>query len=328
MKSISYLLVAIAFIAVSTSCSKVGYRKTKTGLLYKIIPGGSKDSALKNGDWIKFMFVQKKNDSMMQNNYDRAAVYQPINIDPNARYSPAEVFPLLKKGDSAVVIMFIDTLIKQGVNLPPFFKKGDKLIYNFKVVDVFRSESAKQADEMAEAQRMAPRMKKIKEEDDKKMMKELVTQKDQAFQDAEKSGDGPAERKALEQYLAARHITAQKTPRGAYVVITEQGTGPQAADGKYVVVKYNGKLLNDSSFQQGTYPFQLGMRRAIDGWDEGLPLFKEGGKGTLYVPGYLAYGKNPEPNSPFKPNEALIFDVEVLNVSDTMPPQMQQQPQR
>jgi FKBP-type peptidyl-prolyl cis-trans isomerase len=49
----------------------------------------------------------------------------------------------------------------------------------------------------------------------------------------------------------------------------------------------------------------------IEGWDEGLKLFKAGGKGTLYIPGFLAYGKNANP--PFKSFEALTFDVEVLN---------------
>ena len=47
----------------------------------------------------------------------------------------------------------------------------------------------------------------------------------------------------------------------------------------------------------------------------GLTEFNEGGKGTLYIPGYLAYGSDPGPAN--KPYAALYFDVEVLNVSDT-----------
>jgi FKBP-type peptidyl-prolyl cis-trans isomerase FkpA len=59
--------------------------------------------------------------------------------------------------------------------------------------------------------------------------------------------------------------------------------------------------------------------------DGGLPLFKKGGKGTLYVPGALAYGRYPPQNSPFKANQALVFDIEVVDVSDTPPPPQQQQ---
>jgi len=44
--------------------------------------------------------------------------------------------------------------------------------------------------------------------------------------------------------------------------------------------------------------------------------FKQGGKGVLFVPGFLAYGNNP--NSAFKPFAAMKFDVELLEVSDKL----------
>ncbi|HEX7847962.1 MAG TPA: FKBP-type peptidyl-prolyl cis-trans isomerase, partial [Chitinophagaceae bacterium] len=78
---------------------------------------------------------------------------------------------------------------------------------------------------------------------------------------------------------------------------------------------YTGKVIDtDSTFESGVYPFQLGTSSAIRGWDEGIPLFKQGGKGTLFIPGFLAYGNNP--NSAFKPFAALKFDIELLEVSD------------
>jgi FKBP-type peptidyl-prolyl cis-trans isomerase FkpA len=103
------------------------------------------------------------------------------------------------------------------------------------------------------------------------------------------------------------------------VVITQQGTGPKAAVGKFLTVKYSGKFLRtDSVFQENTYPgLELGVGAVIGGWDEGLQLFNEGGKGTIYIPGFLGYGKNPPPNSPFQVDDPLIFDVEVVKVSDT-----------
>lgn len=126
----------------------------------------------------------------------------------------------------------------------------------------------------------------------------------------------------MEAYLAAKKITAQKTGKGTYVHIDQQGTGLQAENNKYVSVKYTGKILTkDSVFQSSSYAFKLGNSEAIRGWDEGLLLFKEGGKGTLFIPGFLAYGKTPRPGSPFGPFEALIFDVELLKVSDTPIPQ-------
>ena len=83
-----------------------------------------------------------------------------------------------------------------------------------------------------------------------------------------------------------------------------------------MTVKYAGRVLaTDSVFQANQYTFPLGQREVIDGWDQGIPQFNVGGKGTLFIPGYLAYGNNPGPAG--KPQAALIFEIEVLSVSDT-----------
>ena len=50
-----------------------------------------------------------------------------------------------------------------------------------------------------------------------------------------------------------------------------------------------------------------------EGWHDGIPLFNKGGKGILYIPGSLAYGQD----GPAGPCATLVFDVEILNVSDT-----------
>jgi FKBP-type peptidyl-prolyl cis-trans isomerase FkpA len=99
------------------------------------------------------------------------------------------------------------------------------------------------------------------------------------------------------------------------VYIQDKGTGPDAAWGKYVKVKYTGKVLTtDSVFQSSVYPLRLGVDGVIMGWQEGLKLFRKGGKGTLYIPGFLAYGKDNGPAG--KPYAPLIFDIEMLDVSD------------
>jgi FKBP-type peptidyl-prolyl cis-trans isomerase FkpA len=160
-----------------------------------------------------------------------------------------------------------------------------------------------------------------------KMQKEQEEQRVKEEEELEKSGEIAKELKEMESWLASKNIKAQKTGKGTYVYIQEQGTGPAAENNKYVNVKYSGKILEtDSVFQSNSYAFQLGKGAAIRGWDEGLLLFKKGGKGTLFVPGFLAYGKNPPQGSPFKPFESLKFDIELLDVSDTPIQQQQRQP--
>jgi FKBP-type peptidyl-prolyl cis-trans isomerase len=71
--------------------------------------------------------------------------------------------------------------------------------------------------------------------------------------------------------------------------------------------------VNNQQFDAGVYVFQVGPGNAIKGWHDGIPLLNKGGKGTLFVPGTLAYGQD----GPAGPFATLVFDVEILNVSDT-----------
>ena len=119
----------------------------------------------------------------------------------------------------------------------------------------------------------------------------------------------------MEAYLTRKKINASKV-QGTYVVVKDKGTGTPAATGKVVTVKYAGRLLKDDKpFEASEYIFELGAGQAIDGWDQGIPEFNKGGKGTLFVPAYLAYGKNPGPGG--TPFESLIFEIEILNVSNS-----------
>jgi FKBP-type peptidyl-prolyl cis-trans isomerase len=163
-----------------------------------------------------------------------------------------------------------------------------------------------------------PRQMKEQQAEMEKAEKERKDQIAKDEMELEKSGEIQRETQAMEKYLADKKINAQKAGKGTYVYIKEKGNGPAAAAGKFVKVKYTGYFLRtDSVFQSNEYAFQLGVGGVIRGWDDGLQLFNQGGKGVLYVPGFAAYGKNPPPNSPFKPFDPLKFDVEILQVSDS-----------
>lgn len=320
MKAVYFLMTVIAALVLTVACNNVNYQKAKSGMLYKIISSGSKDT-VKEGEWLKFYFNQKLNDSMLQTNYGKMPAYLKVADDARNNYSPVEVFSKLKKGDSLVTVLLVDSLKAKGIipELPPFMKRGDRIMTYLKVVDIIRSDSLYQADATAEAAKDKPRAMKEQEEQMAKMMEQQKQQELKDELEMERSGEAAKGIAAMEKYLKEKNITAQKVGKGTFVEIKQQGTGPAADSGKFVTVKYAGRTLDkDSLFDSGTVPFQLGTGRVIAGWEEGLEAFREGGKGTMYIPGFRAYGKN---HPAFRPFAALIFDVEVLNVSDTLPAQ-------
>jgi FKBP-type peptidyl-prolyl cis-trans isomerase len=257
------------------------------------------------------------NDSLLYSSYGRVPAYVKLSPMETPSYNLLEILPLMKKGDSAVTVQMADTLMKKGEQLPPSAKKGDRITTTLRITDVFNVDSIAMKDYNAETEKDKPRLMKEQEEQMAKMEKERKEQQAKEEIELEKSGEIARELQSMESYLASKKINAQKTGKGTFVYIQQQGTGPAAEEGKYINVKYTGRHLDtDSIFQSNTYAFQLGKSPIVKGWEEGLKLFKQGGKGTLYIPGFLAYGNNPPAGSPFKPFEPMKFDIELLEVSD------------
>jgi len=105
-------------------------------------------------------------------------------------------------------------------------------------------------------------------------------------------------------------------PSGLQYEILIQGTGPKPTKNSEVTVHYHGTLIDgtvfDSSVERGS-PATFGVTQVIKGWTEALQLMPVGSKWKLYIPENLAYGANPHPGGPIKPNMTLIFEVELLD---------------
>lgn len=104
-----------------------------------------------------------------------------------------------------------------------------------------------------------------------------------------------------------------KSATGLYYRDLVVGTGAEAAVGKQVTAKYDGTLADGTAVDAGTYPFILGARAVIPGWDEGIVGMKVGGKRQLIIPSDLGYG--PNGRLPRVPGGAtLVFMVELVAV--------------
>ena len=106
---------------------------------------------------------------------------------------------------------------------------------------------------------------------------------------------------------------------------TAVGAGAAAALGQNITVHYTGWLYDSTKtdfrgvkFQStvGSAPVTLALKQGqiIEGWAQGLPGMKVGGKRTLLIPASLAYGAMGRDSIP--PNSGLVFDIELVAVSN------------
>ncbi len=117
----------------------------------------------------------------------------------------------------------------------------------------------------------------------------------------------------IQEYVDNKGWSATKTASGLHYVVDVEGTGNQPAPDDNVKVRYTGYFTNDEQFDQSDESgVTFNLQQVIQGWTEGIPKFKEGGKGKLLIPSALAYGE--EGNSSVPPNTVLIFDVELLEI--------------
>lgn len=99
------------------------------------------------------------------------------------------------------------------------------------------------------------------------------------------------------------------------VISTGKGKQPKTSDS--ITAHYKGALIDgrvfDSSYKRGE-PATFSVGQVIKGWQEVLPLMKEGDKWQVFIPSSLAYGERGQ-GPVIGPNETLIFEIELIKVN-------------
>ena len=83
-----------------------------------------------------------------------------------------------------------------------------------------------------------------------------------------------------------------------------------------VEVHYHGTLPDGTVFDSSVereQPATFGLQQIIPGWQEALPMMKEGDKWKIVLPPSLAYGEQGA-GGDIGPNQVLIFEIELLDV--------------
>ncbi len=101
---------------------------------------------------------------------------------------------------------------------------------------------------------------------------------------------------------------------------TVVGTGDEAKAGDTVTAHYTGAVAStgkifQSSLDGGT-PIAFGLDQVIQGWRDGVPGMKVGGKRRLLIPAEQAYGAQPPQGSNIPENADLVFDIELVKIGE------------
>jgi cyclophilin family peptidyl-prolyl cis-trans isomerase/FKBP-type peptidyl-prolyl cis-trans isomerase len=115
------------------------------------------------------------------------------------------------------------------------------------------------------------------------------------------------------------HPKAELSETGLVLLIESEGLGKKASKGDKLSVHYRGSFRRggkkfDSSYDRGQpMSFTFLQQRMIPGFEEGLQKLGKGGKATIIIPYFQAYGDKGRPGA-IPPYSDLVFDLEIVDL--------------
>ncbi len=307
------LFVLFAASTLFAACSKE--KKADGGALYTVLKEGN-GPQIKEGDYIKFDFIQKNDkDSILDATYD----YEQSRVIPvGAKSHNGDMFDVLKnlkEGDSVQVRLNLDTMEFYNKSPRPEQYKNEKYLnFVIKIHKVFA--------------------KKDKEADSafQNRATEFFTKDFEDF----KANRKKTEAAKMKKYAEDNKLAVKTTASGLQYVIENPGTDPKPVWGDTAVVDYTGQLTNkkisgklnvfDTSiekiakenlgpnFVKPFAPTPIPLSDGIaKGFVEALQLIGKGGKIKVIMPSALAYGEQGAAPQ-IAPNTPLVFDIEIKEI--------------
>lgn len=139
---------------------------------------------------------------------------------------------------------------------------------------------------------------------------------------AQAAGDPSLSPQANAAFLAAyaKKPGVVIRPSGLMYRVLENGFGKRPTAFDTATVYYKGTLVNGKVFDstEPGFPADFPVNAVIPGWTEALELMREGDHWELAIPARLAYGTRGAGNA-IPPDQALVFDVQLVKVSPPPP---------
>ena len=117
----------------------------------------------------------------------------------------------------------------------------------------------------------------------------------------------------IDDFIAENQIqNVQIESKGIRYVIHEEGTGNNPVTSDSIKVNFEGRLLRGETFDDGEGD-KLLLNSLIAGWQIGVPLIKEGGNITLYIPSFYAWGTRGSGDN-IPPNANVVFNIDLIEI--------------
>ncbi len=125
----------------------------------------------------------------------------------------------------------------------------------------------------------------------------------------------------------AKRKGVKKTKSGLQYEVLKKGKGGKPSANDIVIAHYRGTLIDGTEFDStaGGDPAEFPLDRVIAGWKEGVGMMNRGAKYKFYLPPQLGYGEQGVGEGDvIGPNQALVFEVELIDFRAA--PQPEEQP--
>ncbi|MBE0661237.1 MAG: FKBP-type peptidyl-prolyl cis-trans isomerase [Bacteroidales bacterium] len=285
-------------IAMFLSCSGEypGFKKTESGIYYKIHVDNEQGELAETGDILSMQMIYRTEDSVL---FDTQTSNQPMTLPLMEKQYEGDIYEALatlKVGDSATFILDAENFFLKTAGmpqLPEFITSGSKLYFDVKLITA-RSEA------------------------------EIETEKNLLMD--ERLGLEPQE---LADYLATNEITVAPTESGLYIIEKEKGSGASFKIGDrikahFIISTVNGSQLYSTYDQGQPMEVEIGKDFDNDGITEAIETMKKGTKATVIVPSNLAFGREGR-GEMVPPYTTMVYEVEITEHTTQEQYQKQQQ---
>jgi FKBP-type peptidyl-prolyl cis-trans isomerase FkpA len=278
-----FLLIAIVFLY-SCDSEYPGYKKTKSGLYYKIHYSHPDSVLAKPGDILTIKMKYGTKDTVLYNTNDllEPRVFTLRESDYEGDLYGG--FTMLRNGDSASFIVGIDSFFLVTIHapyIPDYIKDNKEMYFDIKILSI--------------------KDKEIVEKEKQEYLRQLKENEDKVF----------------EKYLVENNITDEPQESGLYFFEKEKGKGPLIVKDDVLFIHFtqwrlDGFKVFSTYDKEKPIEATVGMWHNSDAMDEAFSLLRENGKAKFLAKSDLLFGEGGNGDK-IPPYTSLLYEVEIID---------------